>query len=1069
MGRRFRPGDTTMTSQQLLAELAEDPVYQPILQRIQRRRSKAVTIEGVNPAAWPIVIALITAAAKAKRCWVVTPDMPAAERTFAGLQPWVRQSRLLPQQDQPSAAAGKGAVADPETTAEHLGFFQWVTEGGDQRVAVLTEDQLDEAVTAPEDLQRLQVELRTGSQRDPEALTAQLLEFGYDRVAQVTGRGEFAMRGGIIDLYPWNTPQPIRVEWWDNEIESIRAFDLDSQLGVETLEQVRLILQPPPEQNHPMEVRDYFQKEDLVIALELNGLSEAAVHLTETPPAKGSPLVLNWEEAEPPAFGDPQLSAAKQAQRRQALERYAVEGWSLVTFSEEKMAGSERLRLLEEDLEKRYQSVGHCDFEIGASLMMPGAKRLWISLGQWLGKDMLAITRRRLQSRDRFRRQRAPIDFAELTEGDYVVHIEHGIGIYHGLDEAEDREGRMTEVLALEYANEVRLFVPIREAHLLSRYVGLGKKHPPLSKLGEQRWAQAKRSALKAAESYAERLLRLQAEREVTTRPAFPADHGWQIDFENGFPYSETPDQVTAIQAAKDDMESDKPMDRLICGDVGFGKTEVAIRAAFKAVMAGKQVAMLAPTTVLAQQHFDHFRRRMAEFPIQVELISRFRSRGEQKRVLEATREGSVDILIGTHRLVQGDVGFRRLGLVIVDEEQRFGVLHKERMKERYRNIDLLTLSATPIPRTLYMALTGVRDMSTIETPPPGRVPVETMIGGYDERVIREAIKREIARGGQVYFLHNRVHSIQGVMERVKHLVPKARVGIGHGQMSEDELEVVMRNFVEGRLDVLISTTIIESGLDIPNANTIIIDRADLFGLADLYQLRGRVGRGIHKAYALLMLPPSLMLGKEAKKRVSAIQQYSTLGAGFRIAMRDLEIRGAGNLLGTAQSGHITAVGFELYCKLLRQAVDAMRGERKRQMIDVTLTLDFIEFEEIPGEAMMEEGAYLPSPYIDEPGLRMRAYRRLAEVRSQKEIDQLEKAWRDRFGRLPVEASNLLLCTRIRTQAAFKKVHSIEVKDGKIMMMKRGEYLQDGGKFPRLTASEPIPKLRELFKVVKQL
>jgi len=1059
-----------MNAPELLDELARDAAFAPWLKKLRStRRRKAIAVGEANEAAWPVLAALAARAGEYERTWVIAADVARAERAFAAIQPWVERARLLPSQDKPLATASDGQLLDPESTAEHLGFFQWAMESTGPRVAVLAEDQLTERVATPGELARLEVEFAKGGEHDRDTFVEQLQEVGYERVAQVTARGEFATRGGILDLFPWNTANPIRIEWWDNEVDSIRAFDLDSQLGIDPVERVRLILQPPPEQAEQVELRDLFDKNDLVVAFGLSGLEEADLLLEEKLDAAGPPLVAPWLEAEPPAFGDPQLSAAKQAERQKALERLGAEGWSLVTFSEEKLARSERMKLLEHDIEKRYQQVAHCDFEIGTSLLFPRSQRVWISIGQWLGKDLQAIVRRRLQSRDRFRRQRAPIDFAELIEGDYVVHLEHGIALYQGLSKAEDRDGNESEVMVLEFAGHARLYVPIREAHLLSRYVGLGKKHPPLSKLGENRWSQSKRAAMRAAESYAERLLRLQAEREVTKRPPFPPDHAWQHDFESGFPYTETADQVKAISATKHDMEEEQPMDRLICGDVGFGKTEVAIRAAFKAVMAGKQVAMLAPTTVLAQQHFENFRARMAEFPIRVEVISRFRSRKEQKAVLEDAKVGAVDILIGTHRLIQNDVKFQNLGLVVVDEEQRFGVLHKERMKERYRNVDLLTLSATPIPRTLYMALTGVRNMSTIETPPPGRVPVETLIAGYDERLIREAIARELARGGQIYFLHNRVHSIEGVRERLQLLVPDARIGIGHGQMTEDELEAVMRRFVEGHLDILVSTTIIESGLDIPNANTIIIDRADLFGLADLYQLRGRVGRGIHKAYALLLLPRSLMLGNEARKRVSAIQQYSNLGAGFRIAMRDLEIRGAGNLLGTAQSGHITAVGFELYCKLLRDAVDGLKGQRKRQMIDVSLVLDFVEFEEQPGEIENEEGAYLPSHYIEEPGLRMRAYREVAELRNQKEIDQLERNWRDRFGRLPVEASNLLLCTRIRNAAAHKRVHSVEVKNDRIMLMKRGDYLQVGGKFPRLTAHGPIPKLRELYGVVKRL
>ncbi len=498
------------------------------------------------------------------------------------------------------------------------------------------------------------------------------------------------------------------------------------------------------------------------------------------------------------------------------------------------------------------------------------------------------------------------------------------------------------EVLALEFADEAKLYVPLEQAYLVSRYVGVGKRSPALSSLGDARWTRAKKNAAASIFDYAGKMLAVQAERQMHPGHAFAPDSKWQAEFEHSFPFRETPDQLKAIIDTKIDMERRQPMDRLICGDVGFGKTEVAIRAAFKAVMDGKQVAVLAPTTVLAQQHFEVFRQRMLDYPVRIEMLSRFRSQGEQKKILELLRKGGVDVVIGTHRLISGDVVFKDLGLVVIDEEQRFGVLHKEKFKELFKLVDVLTLSATPIPRTLYLSLVGVKDMSTIETPPLNRLPVETMVSAYDERIIRDAINRELERQGQVFFLHNRVQTIERARDRIVDLCPQARVEIGHGQMGSDELEAVMARFIAGKVDVLVCTTIIESGLDIPNANTIIIDRADRFGLADLYQLRGRVGRAEHKAYAYLLLPREMMTIGAARKRINAIKQYSSLGAGFRIAMRDLEIRGAGSILGTAQSGHIMAVGFDLYCQLLKQAVAQLKGDKLQLRLDVDLRLDFV-------------------------------------------------------------------------------------------------------------------------------
>lgn len=701
-------------------------------------------------------------------------------------------------------------------------------------------------------------------------------------------------------------------------------------------------------------------------------------------------------------------------------------------------------------------------------------------------------------------RQRSQIDFTELTEGDFVVHLEHGLAKFIGIENHSKSISKYKsqndshEVMVLEFAEKAKLLVPLEQAFLVSRYVGLGKRGGALSHLGDGKWSSTKKSAEKSIYDYAAQLLKIQAVRELHPGFVFGPDGAWQREFEESFSYKETADQVRAINETKSDMESGLPMDRLICGDVGFGKTEVAIRAAFKAATSGKQVAMMVPTTVLAQQHYENFRARMAKFPVVVELMSRYRSRAEQQRVAEGLRDGSVDLVIGTHRLVSQDIEFKDLGLLIVDEEQRFGVRHKERIKERFPNVDVVTLSATPIPRTLYMALTGARALSTLETPPPNRYPVETVICAYDERVIRAAIDRELDRQGQVYFLHNRVEDIERVCARIRHLCPKAEVDLGHGQMEEGQLEEVMHRFVSGQTDVLVATTIIESGLDIPNANTIIIDRADRFGLADLYQLRGRVGRGNHKAYAYLMLPRDLLTVGEARKRINAIKQYSALGAGFKIALRDLEIRGAGNILGVAQSGHLTAIGFDLYCQLLRQAVGKLKGEKAQPRADIILRLDFaatseVEFlrrsaeietppdpargsspfnDPVPTEDPKAAGvwpAFLPASYMEEPRLRIQAYRQLAGLTRNSEVDQLQASWRDRFGRLPGPVENLLLYTRFKLLAASRKLQQVEVRGNKLMLTRGADFVLVNGKFPRLTSTEPVTKMRELFDLIETL
>jgi transcription-repair coupling factor (superfamily II helicase) len=679
------------------------------------------------------------------------------------------------------------------------------------------------------------------------------------------------------------------------------------------------------------------------------------------------------------------------------------------------------------------------------------------------------------------------MDFAQLEPGDYVVHLQHGIGRYLGLQTLPGASAgeAARECLVLEYAPREpdqpapKLYVPITEAHLVSKYVGAGKARPPLNTLGGTRWTRAKADAAQAVRDLAADLLSLQAARASQPGFAFPPDTPWQREFESAFLYEETPDQMRAILEAKRDLEAPKPMDRLVCGDVGFGKTEVAIRAAFKAVLAGKQVAVLVPTTVLAQQHFNTFRERMADYPVRVELLSRFRTRREQERVLAALAAGAVDIVVGTHRLLQPDVAFKDLGLVVVDEEQRFGVAHKERLKQLRRLVDVLTLTATPIPRTLYLALTGARDMSTIETPPQDRLPVETIIAAYDERLIRDAIRRELARGGQVFYLHNRIFDIERVAAKLSQLVPEARLVVGHGQMPADDLEEVMTRFVNGEADVLLSTTIIESGIDIPNANTILIDRADRFGLSDLYQLRGRVGRYKHQAYAYLLIPRHAGLLADARKRIHAIKQFSTPGSGFKIAMRDLEIRGAGNLLGREQSGHITAVGFALYCQLLEQSIRALKGETVKPPPAVNLRLDFLaigaadepQSPTAPARAGTDRRlrAGLPETYIPEPQHRVELYRRLAQCASQPGLEALRAELRDRFGPLPRSAGLLLDVAGLKLLAADREVASIETREDKLLLERRGDFVMVGGKFPRLTKRDPKARLREIRKVLLAL
>jgi transcription-repair coupling factor (superfamily II helicase) len=579
--------------------------------------------------------------------------------------------------------------------------------------------------------------------------------------------------------------------------------------------------------------------------------------------------------------------------------------------------------------------------------------------------------------------------------------------------------------------------VPIHQADRLSRYVGATDRLPRLHRLGAARWAQVKARAKRAVEDIARELLELYAAREVVPGHAFPPDHPWQAELEASFPYIETEDQLRAVEEIKTDMEQSKPMDRLVCGDVGYGKTEVALRAAFKAVMGHKQVAILVPTTVLAQQHYTTFQERLKPFPVEVEMLSRFRSRREQGEILKKLQAGTTDIVIGTHRLIQKDVAFKDLGLLIIDEEQRFGVTHKEKLKQMRTEVDVLTLTATPIPRTLYMSLTGVRDMSTIDTPPEERLPVKTHVGEYDETLIRKAILRELDRGGQVYFVHNRVMSIRQVAQRLERIAPEATLAIGHGQMPVAKLEQVMLDFAAGKTDILVCTSIIESGLDIPNVNTLIINRANMFGLADLYQLRGRVGRGARRAYAYFLYDHPHRLTDTARQRLQTILEASELGAGFGIAMRDLEIRGAGDLLGTRQHGHIAAVGFDLYCRLLAQAVQNLKeetfasvGDLRRSETPSPLSAPLARSISID----LPLPAFIPGDYVPHPPLRLRLYRRMAGLATMDEIEDMKRELRDRFGSLPEAIANLLYQLRLKVLALRAEVRGISVREGQIVI-----------------------------------
>jgi len=1010
--------------------------------------------------------------------WILCQDIRAQERLHQEMATWQTPSHFLPELE---SLPDEAAIADPELAAERLHVLHTIARSRhspdrDPPVVVLVRDSLDDEVSAPSDIAANALTLQTSQKLPMQTLRASLEEAGYEAAPQVNARGQFAIRGGIFDVFPIQAGAPLRIEFFGDEIDSLREFDIHSQSSTQRLDHASILLGPADESSQHL--RTWISPDDFVIAV---GTEDDAAHLRtlDAPDPENDP---HHPSASPPLetferpvgsfdAGDFLISEAKHQAFCKQISQWQSDGWQVrMFFRNEAEAGrfNELMAASPETLAAITTDFG--DLSFGFSI--PSLKLVVLTAAELLGRFHVTRSRKRFNREAAHRRVRHEVDIADLCEGDHVVHAEYGIALYRGLrKEPHDDNDTQREVMVLEYADQAKLYVPVEQSHLISRYVGVAKKKPTLTKLGDARWKRLRHKTESAIEDYASRLLEIQALRNANHGHSHPPDNRWQYEFEHSFPYRETPDQLKSIRETKADMESPRPMDRLICGDVGFGKTEVAIRAAFKAVMGGTQVAILAPTTVLAHQHARTFRERMSDYPVRIELLTRLQSKAEQREVVRHLAEGTIDIVIGTHRLVSNDVHFAKLGLVVVDEEQRFGVKHKETFKQRFHLVDVLTLSATPIPRTLYLSLMGAREMSTIETPPPNRMPVQTTVCAYDERVIKSAIERELKRRGQVFFLHNRIHSIEKVKKRLAELVPGARVLAAHGQMDRRLLENLMQTFVQGDADILVATTIIESGIDIPNANTLIIDRADRFGLADLYQLRGRVGRAEHKAYAYLMLPRDLLGVGDSRKRMHAIKQYSSLGAGFKIAMRDLEIRGAGNLLGTKQSGHIAAIGFDLYCQLLKQSIAKLNGQPHGPRLDVVLHVDFLTFSEATSRSDSKHTlqACLPGTFISEPSLRIAAYRDLARCSTHKELQKLKNQWQDRFGPLPPQTHNLIAASALKIAAAHANISVVEIRDSKLMLTRNGDYILLQGKFPRLQQTQANKKLSEAIDMVKHI
>ncbi|TWT79382.1 Transcription-repair-coupling factor [Planctomycetes bacterium CA13] len=866
-----------------------------------------------------------------------------------------------------------------------------------------------------------------GEQVEPEAIRQWLADAGFAATTAVQFPGEFASRGGILDVYSADQPNPLRLEWFGDEIESIRRFDLASQRSIESVPKIEITAISGEDSESKTDtfgsLTDYLPEDTLVVIVDPQDCEASSAAIQRR--SGDDPRFLSYADLMESLSGYRVITASSLSESTDAkvIDLKAVTADNFAVHLDETVtqidtvaknheiilvgdtpADVERLSELLRDTTANKQGRLHLTVaELSGGFRLSGAKVLVLTGAELFHRSPVR--------RGRTRARGKPIDsFLQLETGDLVVHLSHGIGLYRGLQNIE-KNGQHLEHLTIEFDGGTKIYVPASRIGLIQRYVGGTKTQPRLAKIGGQAWQRQRKAAESAVTDMASELLEMQAERTSRRGIAFDPDNAWQRQFDASFPYMETADQLTAIEASKIDMELPKPMDRLICGDVGFGKTEVSMRAAFKAVISGHQVAVLVPTTVLAEQHYHNFCNRMAEFPVEIAKLSRFCTASQQRETVRQLARGKVDIVIGTHRLASDDVKFSNLGLVVVDEEQRFGVAVKERLKTLHSNVDVMTLSATPIPRTLHMALVGVRDISNLETPPAERMAVETNVSRWDDQMIRSAIVRELNRGGQIFFVHNRIGDMHMIADKIRRIVPEVRIGIGHGQMGEGELEQVMVDFIEHKFDLLLATTIIESGLDIPNANTIFIDDADRYGLSDLHQLRGRVGRYKHQAYCYLMVAQHKHLSPEATKRLRAIEEFSQMGAGFAISMRDLEIRGAGNLLGSQQSGHIAAVGYEMYCQLLEDAVRQIQKLPPKLSADVDIDL--------PVEA------HLPDDYVPNLRHKIDVYRRIAKINNAAEIKAIRAELRDRFGKLPKPAKRILELAELRLDAAAWQIASI--------------------------------------------
>ncbi|MHB2019870.1 MAG: transcription-repair coupling factor [Candidatus Xenobia bacterium] len=976
-----------------------DAVRQKVAAVVGRELEQALAepnpvISGATRGARPLLLGLL---AGSVALWIA-PTRETAERLYEDATLFAGDVRVLlfPEKD--------GGFDEGANDAGRLAVLEALAS--QQRVLVVASLKACLSPTPPpQGLLKARLTLKQGETVDVDALLARLVENGYTRTDMVERRGEFSRRGCILDAYP-ATGEPARLELWGDTIDSMRGLNLDTQRSGPPRDQ--LVILPMHDQaiaRTEAWLLDYLPREAGIV------VDEPAVHKLQAQELAEDVGDAGWEQMQLELSRRRVISVNSWGDERAAsfhfdtgpppayagnMKDFVSDVQARTQAGETVVIASQQSARLTEVLEEEGVS--------GVTIERIAANEgfVWQKLVFLTDREIVGTTRRRRSAGGG--EKRSTLRLEDLTPGDFVVHVQHGVGIFRGVEQRE-LEGRRRDLVHLEYARGDGLYVPVEQMDLVQKYVAADGSAPGLSRLGGQDWARTRRKARENAQEVAQELLRIYAERHSRPGHAFSPDTHWQDELEAAFPFEETPDQEQAIGDVKADMETPRPMDRLVCGDAGFGKTEVALRAAFKAVMDGYQVAVLVPTTILAQQHYQTIRERLAAFPVKVGVLSRFRTPKEQRDVLDAVTEGNMDVVVGTHRLLSSDVKFKKLGLVVVDEEQHFGVLHKEKLRKLCATVDTITLTATPIPRTLHMAMSGARDLSIIRTPPEDRLPIKTYLLERSPEVVAAAIIRELGREGQVYFLHNRVHGIQKHAAEIKKLVPKARVAVGHGQMAEEELERIMMEFMNGEYDVLVCTTIIESGLDISNANTIIINDAHTLGLAQLYQLRGRVGRGHRQAYAYLLYPPTRALTEQAERRLETIREFTQVGSGLQIALRDLEIRGAGNLLGAEQSGFIADVGFDLYMQLLSEAVSALKGEKAAPRRESGPVID------------LPLDAFIPGDYVGHHKQKVTLYKRLAAAETLREAQGIAEEMRDRYGPLPEAVQNLVRVVQVKILA----------------------------------------------------